>query len=449
MPTIAKTNPSNYYYPLYMKKAYRIEKNSADKLALLGLLIVSLIIAQIIVVAKSGITLSQAVTLKYCGVSISVPIGKRWKTEKKWQFHDNSFVLMSAFSFEPANPETLVHCKYLLAAPKDKPETQLDDRVAKLKGLNVKRGQTTINNLVVNWVHIEKQNIGFNLFAGIVQLPDNRQLNIEVHQGTGNSKLAEKIFNLVIESLKFEDNPLLSTGNRIVKEIKNIGINNFIYNESIISYFLIQDEKKQTIGFFMDSVIDSEPNEKLNILAESYFYMRGQYTQEQTSLLRSSNDFAEFLWKSETSSISGITTTQTTRDEEGTISITKFSPRPEKNIYQVNSASIPDAFLDFAYIQLLDSRDEKCIIDIIQADGVITPVLISKVKPPFDADYMLEVEFLNNSEMPQQIFLDNQKQISKILLYQDVVFTIKRASKEDILREFPQRAEYIIQKNKI
>ncbi len=51
--------------------------------------------------------------------------------------------------------------------------------------------------------------------------------------------------------------------------------------------------------------------------------------------------------------------------------------------------------------------------------------------------------------MSQQIFLDNQKQISKILLYQNGVYTIKRASKEDILKEFPQRAEYIIQKDRI
>ena len=53
-----------------------------------------------------------------------------------------------------------------------------------------------IGSLVLDGAHIKKQDMNVDIFAGIVQLPNDRQLNIEVHQAIGDTKLAEKIFKM-------------------------------------------------------------------------------------------------------------------------------------------------------------------------------------------------------------------------------------------------------------
>ena len=432
-----------------MSETFRIKKYTTDKVAFLGLLIISLIIAQLISVSRSAIVLCEPIILKHTGLAISVPSGNGWQSGKNWQFQNNSFVLASIFAFDSENPTTLVRCRYILAGVKDEPDVQFTRQASDAKGRIVKTEQKSIDGLIVDWAHINKESMGLEIFSGIVKLPDNRQLRIEVHQATGNVKLAEKVFNLVIESLKFEDNSLLKAGNQIVKEVKDIGISNFLYAQTTRSYFLIKDTKKEAIGFLMESVANLGQNNELNIVADNYVYVRRQYPQEETSLLQCTNNFDEFFWKSETSNITGISSSEVSLKENGKISIVKFGPRPDKKNYSINPAALPDSFLNFALSQIIDSHHEKFIIDTIEPDGTISPVFVSKGKTPLNTGYMLEIEFLNNSKISQQMFLDNKKEVSRILFRQDGVYTIERANKEDILREFPQRADYILQKEKI
>ena len=59
----------------YMDKTYNIKNIGGDKIALLGLIVVSLLIARFIVVSKSVILLSEPITLTDTGLSVSMPEG--------------------------------------------------------------------------------------------------------------------------------------------------------------------------------------------------------------------------------------------------------------------------------------------------------------------------------------------------------------------------------------
>ena len=67
-----------------MDKTYDIRKIGGDKIALLGLFIVSLLIARALVVSKSAILLSEPTRLTRSGLSVSMPEGNGWKSEGKW-----------------------------------------------------------------------------------------------------------------------------------------------------------------------------------------------------------------------------------------------------------------------------------------------------------------------------------------------------------------------------
>ena len=100
---------------------------------------------------------------------------------------------------------------------------------------------------------------------------------------------------------------------------------------------------------------------------------------------------------------------------------------------------------------MLDSNHRKILIDIIEADGEIKPVRISRINAEdaagnVDADYVLKVELLDGRGFYEIVYLDGKKRISKRLLHQNSnIYTLEHTSKEDILKYFPERANYILQ----
>lgn len=241
------------------------------------------------------------------------------------------------------------------------------------------------------------------------------------------------------------DQPL-KAGSEIVAKIKSEGLNSFLDNQSQDSFFLIRDARARTIGFTMDILIDSGTDDQLNIQAASLLYARGRYAQEKIAFLQSDNNLDEFTWKSETVRPAGRSSTRITLDRTGIMTVSKSGTQPEEKIYQLNPAAIPDVFLEFVFSRILDSSYKKILVDTIDSDGRITPTLISKTK----ADkYVLDVKFLDGRGFSERVYLDKQKQIFRILLQQKNVFILERSSAENILREFPERADYILQRDKI
>ena len=104
---------------------------------------------------------------------------------------------------------------------------------------------------------------------------------------------------------------------------------------------------------------------------------------------------------------------------------------------------------------MLDSGHKKIVVNIINSDGTMLDSVISRIKaknanlPQTEAEYILNVEFQDGRRFSEQIYLDSQKQALKILLQQERLYILERTSMENILREFPERADYILQKNKM
>jgi hypothetical protein len=56
------------------------------------------------------------------------------------------------------------------------------------------------------------------------------------------------------------------------------------------------------------------------------------------------------------------------------------------------------------------------------------------------------MEFLDGRGFSEQVYLDDQRRISRRLLQQESTYTLERTSAENILREFPEQGSYILQK---
>ncbi len=445
-----------------MRKDYKAKKYSSrkhiygqatNKIILFGLFVIGLLVAHFIIVSKSAIIFSRPIKLDYANLSVSMPAGNGWQCESRWKYQEDNYGLSSVFIPGSGSLTAMANCRYLLAPQTTDPNTQFTQKASVLGGIIKKTGKIQTDKLVVSWAHIAKKPT-LETFFGTVQLPNHRQLDIEVFQSAGRTSLTEHVFKRIAESLKFKDDHLLEAGSEIIAEIKNKGLAGFLDNQNSKNFFLIRDAQNRIIGFSIDTIISTH-TDTLNIQAAGYLYTRDLHAQEQAAFFQSDNKFDQFTSKSETSRPRGELGVEMALDKSGLLTIRRFAPEIKEKTCWPGPAALPEVLLELFLGKMLESRHEQVIVDVIKNDGTITPAIISKTDVDkasageSKAVCALKAEFLDGLGFSEQIFLDNQKHISKILLLQREIYTVERTSAEIIIKEFPERADYILQKNKL
>jgi len=439
-----------------MNEFYEIKRVWGDRAAFLGLFVLSLLIAYLITVSRSALLLSSPVELNYTGLSAAVPSGNGWHSDKRWKYHEDAFILSSIFAPEPGRPAAVVRCQYLFAAKETTPQTWFEEKASGVNGTIARSDRMQKGTLVIDWAQVKKEGTSMNLFFGMSELPNNRRLNIEVHQVRGDTGLADKVFERIADSLRFKDNGLLNAGGEIVAKVKSKGLAGFLYNQNQQVFFLIKTVGTRTehvIGFTMDVLVDVGGNDKPNIQGAGLYYTRSPYGQEQVTSFRSDSRFDEFVWKSETYSPAGRSGSEITIDKGAAATVRKFDAQAEEKTYRLGSAAIPSIFLQQVLSEMLDGDRKEIVVDVIRSDGTITPAFISRIEPNDIADgeeavYKLELGLLCDGGFAELVYLDKQKQISRKALHVEGALTFERVVLKDILAEFPERADTILRSDK-
>jgi hypothetical protein len=438
-----------------------------DKIALLGLFIAALLSARLVVLFKSRIAFSKPVPLSRTGLSVSIPNGHSWQSDKQWNYQENFFTISSLFPLGSDKPTTWANCRYLLSAETTTPQMRFERTASEINAAIVETRQTHVDGITIDWARIDKPEFAFTVFYGTARLPDNRQLDIEVRHVASDGGFAEQVFRGMIKSLKFEDNELLKAGAEIVTEIKSRGLAGFLENQNNQAFFLVKDAAERTIGFSMDvlvdSGIDSTPvgvpktatDAKQNIQSAGLYYMRGQNSFEQATSFQCSNNLDEFIYRSELNARIGRSGTETIQKTTGEITVRKFQAQPDEKTYRLNPVAIPDIFLDQLLLQMLESNKKEIIVDFIEANGKIIPTLIAAIEVAEDmsADdetaYVFKLELLDGRGFSELLYLNDRKQIYKRLARQDNMYILERTDTETIVREFPEQAEQVLRNNQM
>jgi len=138
-----------------------------------------------------------------------VPTGNGWQSQEQWRRQDNSFTLRSDFALGSSEPTARVVCRYLLVAEKTTPRMRFEQEF-EVRGVVIQTDQIHTDTLIVEWAHVAGEEMPLTMYMGTAELPDNRQLDIEVYEITGDSEFAEQVFRAVVGSLNFKDNRLLT-----------------------------------------------------------------------------------------------------------------------------------------------------------------------------------------------------------------------------------------------
>ncbi|MHC4104297.1 MAG: hypothetical protein ACYSR9_05105 [Planctomycetota bacterium] len=211
----------------YMDKTYKIRKIGGDKIALLGLFVVSLLMARMIVVSRSAILLSEPIKLPRSGLSVSMPEGNGWKSEKQWNYYENVFSLRSIFALGNKKFTAEARCVYIPATKAIDPQNLFVQKALDVEGEIVKVDRITNDTLTFDWAYIENPKASLIFILGTAKLSYNHRLDIEVWQIMNDPGMAERAFKKIVQNLNFEENQLIQTDSQTITQLKSSGINGF------------------------------------------------------------------------------------------------------------------------------------------------------------------------------------------------------------------------------
>jgi hypothetical protein len=415
----------------------------------------SLLVARFVVGLKSSIVLSEPIELSNTGLSLSVPVGNGWQSEKIWIYQEDGFFLGSHFSLSPGRSTARALCRYMFFTDESSPQELFKQISDEMNSVIVNMDKIQADTLVIDWAHIQKPEMLLNVFVGTVKLPDNRRLYIEVSESAGNLGLAEDVFSNIVKSVKFVDNQLLRAGAGLVTGLKDKGISAFVDSQGRKTFFLIGDSSRRAIGFTMDVLVSYRFYEKFNIRGAGLVYTRGRNAQERATSLRSDNRFDEFAWKSETHSRDSRGGTEIILNETGIMTVEKIGEESKEKKYYLSAAAIPEVFLEELFLQVLKSDEKEIVVDMIEANGKITPTLISRIEvaddPATDDDtsYILKMEFLDGRGFYQLVYFNDKMRPYKKLVRQEDVYIFTSTTIDDIKKIFPERADDLPDTNKM
>jgi len=192
----------------HMNGTHIEKKLGGDKVAILGLLVVALLVARLLVASRSAILLSEPVQLSHAGLAVSMPAGNGWLSEEQWTYKDDIFTLNSFFVVDRDRPGAWARCLYHLKARQTAPERRFESQAYMVGGFVVEAGQMRAGSVAIYWARIEIPETLFCVVLGTALLPDDRQLDIEVYQATGNAEMAGRVFKRIAGSLQFMDSQI-------------------------------------------------------------------------------------------------------------------------------------------------------------------------------------------------------------------------------------------------
>ena len=206
----------------------------------------------------------------------------------------------------------------------------------------------------------------------------------------------------------------------------------------------------------METYLKSDQVTPLDLRAATFFYIRSNnLSNEQVTFFQGNDTIDRFYWKSETNSIRGKKSIEIVVNEPSSMTVTKFSHEAATENFHLSPAAMPVIFMNQLLELFIASKYNEVTVDIIEAEGVITPALLTKLKPASsDTDFLVKIIFLDGSEFFEDVYFNQQKQVTKRLIHQNSIFVIERTTEQKIAELFPERVEYfnegqILEENKI
>jgi len=444
-----------------MDATYARDKLAADRIVLLGVLILGVLVAHVIVSVRSKIEMSSPIKLELAGLSIAMPSGEGWSCEDRWRYSEgaggNVYALGGVFvGGQRRHPSASVVCVCRPGLEVTEPEERFKDLARQIDGRIVQAGTIESGAIPVEWVRISEGTGLVNMVCGTAVLPYNRQLDIQVREGTGDFDWARIVFEHIVCSARL-DGELLKASGKLVESVKSRGVGSFLRNKNRQRLFVVENDVEASVGFKIDVFVEMGAQDELPIQAAGAFYLKSENIEDHAASFYTNDDVSQFVWKSRTintimNEMVGSSSVDVVLDGSGVMTATM--QRGGQRRLRPGPLAVPKVLIELFVAQMLEKGIEQCIVDMIDENGGITPVLISQTSieqaeelagdDQIEYGAKLEYQYLDGRDHYRLLYLDSQKRVLlEVVNYEQLLF-FKRADAKDVAREFPERADLIL-----
>jgi hypothetical protein len=446
----------------------QLSKHGTDKIFLLALFAFSLLLAHLVVRVKKVILLGEPIKIAGMGVSIRLPNGNGWRSDSQWRHDENTLVLHSIFRPGPGPGLADVNCVYRLTSFRHSGYTWLEQYAKKLDAVKPEYGTNQIETVALEWVYLKPEPNRADRLAATTKLGYGRWLDIEIMSAETEDGLVMDVFEKIAANIVVKDNELLGRGIEIVSRIKEKGLDKVMLQSDEPYYYLMKDSGQRDVGFTVEMLLESNNTDRTEIQAADFGYITRPNRWESAMLLKGTPNLEEYVWESETERdrIVRITRGELTiqaREQNirisarisvsdgNEISVHRLGPEQMEFEAGISKAAIPGAVIEAVYIQMVNSDVNKAVVDVILSDGQIKPALITVRKvsgggSPFT--HIVKANYLGSNEMDETYFDSRMHVVKGVLRRSGVILVMEPVELEDLVRRFPERADYILQRSR-
>lgn len=422
-----------------------------DKIAFLILLLLGLLIARFMISSRTSFDLSESISLKGTGVEVAMPSSENWKRSSgDFKFEQNEFRLSAVMRIS-SDSAISVTWRYSLIPLKTDPNERFVQIAASVEGHIQNTGSDKFGQFTYDYAKIESEKAV--IFVGTTVLPNNRSLILEiVQQGTG-VELSEKLFKALLASAKYNTDNSFVKGVLFLDDFKSKFLPELadadLSEQMISDYYRIKDAAGNTIGFTTDNLsyaaqADSNlPMTSANLL----FYSPSSDTFAEHSLFHSNPGLTSFDWTiSQGFMLTNRRQSIIIQLRAGVLTIEKsgrFEQMPFTDIM------IPDSLFDLAVASFLKSDFDKLYLESLQADGRISPVILSRIESTQTAALpersAAQADFIGAMPSTQKMYFDGRGRLVSADVQGNLTFRLERTTRAAILSDFPQWLDKIQQ----
>ncbi len=429
-----------------MTDSEKLRRFGFDKIALLVLLLVGFLFAELIVLSQSRFKLSKPVSLPGCGLAVSVPAGGGFsRLSDGFRYNDNEFRLTCIRS----DAAMSINWRYFIVPFEKTVDEKFHAQASDMKGVIEKTGSEKLGQFTFDYARIFSEKKATLLFSGIVLLPDGRTLSLEVAQKGRNIDPAEKIFRSLAASATFTPASPLADGRELLDNFRLKTLADIFQKNTRQNYYYIKDYTGRNLGFITDAISLKNNRRDANSLTavSLYFIHSGINSFAERSLFHSEPNLRSFRWVSQQSNllINRDLTTSLKLDQQGMITVlTSATSVPQKNIMQkfaFTSTMLPEILFNAFIEGFQQSSFNSVMVDLILSDSRITPALLTRARPQEDAEPnaapAVEIAFFGTDTSEQTTYFDSDGKISLSEARGKLSYKLEKTQRDLLVADFP------------
>ena len=348
-------------------------RQSFLELSLLAVFAAGLLIARLVVDSRSRILLGPGIQLIGSGLTVHLPVQRGWQGLTQWQYErDNSFVLPARLASR-LSPVMDVYWMYKLNTTAHNSRQMLEE-LASEAGRKLQDVQDIADAWPMKYGRLSTLQDGNERYIGTVPLDFGRVLVLQVQSGAGDPALAKEVFLTLARSVRYETPAELARGVELLQKARRFETKKF-FSSLQPRTFLIRDAAGSVRGYETVQVeIDSQG--RLRIDKTTVFNTAALRRKEH--LFESSRPFETFDWRCQDGEISEPSGGCRLQLKEGGVLTREDSPG-QTRVAPSGPATVSEILLDSLVRYFLETEQQKTVVDILYADGLIIPAQMSSI----------------------------------------------------------------------